>query len=122
MTSIGFSIDKTEHVTAGIIVYVLHTLYTYVITADVSGNHVLELKLKALILDQIHAIDVIDHIMSEGVSRCEQWEWNKQLRYSYGYILAALLTLYKSRLAGQLEDNSDKLTIFNKLTLLMFGF
>ena len=82
----------------------------------------LELKLKALILDQIHAIDVIDHIMSEGVSRCEQWEWNKQLRYSNGYILATLLTLYKSRLAGQLEDNSDKLTIFNKLTLLMFGF
>ena len=50
------------------------------IAADVSGNHVLELKLKALILDQIHAIDVIDKIMVEGVSRLEQWEWNKQLR------------------------------------------
>ena len=50
------------------------------IAADVSGNHVLELKLKALILDQIHAIDVIDKIMVEGVTRLEQWEWNKQLR------------------------------------------
>jgi len=41
---------------------------------------VLELKLKALILDQIHAIDVIDQIMNEGVTRSDQWEWNKQLR------------------------------------------
>jgi len=48
----------------------------------VAGNVVLELKLKALILDTIHAVDVIEQIMQEQVTRVEQWEWNKQLRYT----------------------------------------
>ena len=50
------------------------------LAADVSGNPVLEMKLKALILDTIHAIDVIDQIMAANISQCEEWEWNKQLR------------------------------------------
>ncbi|XP_064610087.1 cytoplasmic dynein 2 heavy chain 1-like isoform X3 [Liolophura sinensis] len=47
---------------------------------DVS-SHVLELKLKALILDTIHAMDVISTLMELRVSSVEEWAWQKQLRY-----------------------------------------
>lgn len=46
---------------------------------DVS-SHVLELKLKALILDTIHAMDVISTLMELRVSSVEEWAWQKQLR------------------------------------------
>ncbi|XP_067663541.1 cytoplasmic dynein 2 heavy chain 1-like isoform X1 [Haliotis asinina] len=43
--------------------------------------HVLELKLKALILDTIHAIDVVNVLMNSGIKSTEEWQWQKQLRY-----------------------------------------
>ena len=49
-------------------------------TADVD-NDVLELKCKALILDTIHAIDVIDKLVQNNVKSTEDWMWQKQLRF-----------------------------------------
>lgn len=42
--------------------------------------HVLELKLKALILDTIHAIDVVHFLMNNGIKSTADWQWQKQLR------------------------------------------
>ena len=60
--------------------------YTDVDLEDASSDtqtHVLDLKLKALILDTIHAIDVVQQLMQAGTRSPAEWMWNKQLRYLY---------------------------------------
>ena len=42
---------------------------------------VLELKLKALILDTIHNIDVVQILMANNTNNSNDWTWQKQLRY-----------------------------------------
>ncbi|XP_033111404.1 cytoplasmic dynein 2 heavy chain 1-like [Anneissia japonica] len=42
---------------------------------------VLELKLKALILDTIHGIEVVQLLMKNNITSTEEWLWQKQLRY-----------------------------------------
>lgn len=46
-----------------------------------SESRVLELKLKALILDTIHAIDVVQQLIKHGVKSLDDWIWQKQLRF-----------------------------------------
>jgi dynein heavy chain 2 len=41
---------------------------------------VLELKLKALILDTIHNMDVVQYLMATGAKAVTDWMWQKQLR------------------------------------------
>ncbi|KAL3878520.1 hypothetical protein ACJMK2_030860 [Sinanodonta woodiana] len=55
-------------------------------SVDLEGAHdqegrVLELKLKALILDTIHSIDVILQLEKAGVGSVADWTWQKQLRF-----------------------------------------
>jgi len=42
---------------------------------------ILELKLKALILDIIHNIDVVKQLNQAQVRNVEDWAWKKQLRF-----------------------------------------
>ncbi|KAJ8297986.1 LOW QUALITY PROTEIN: hypothetical protein KUTeg_024517 [Tegillarca granosa] len=49
-------------------------------TGDAAGN-VLDLKLKALILDTIHAIDVVQYLLKENIRHVSEWMWQKQLRF-----------------------------------------
>lgn len=46
-----------------------------------SESHVLELKLKALILDTIHSIDVVQQLIKHGIKSLDEWMWQKQLRF-----------------------------------------
>ena len=39
------------------------------------------LKVKALVLDLIHNMDVVDQLISAGTSSLNDWQWRKQLRY-----------------------------------------
>jgi len=41
---------------------------------------VLSLKLKALILDTIHNMDVVDKLLEANVKSADEWLWQKQLR------------------------------------------
>ncbi|XP_055895255.1 cytoplasmic dynein 2 heavy chain 1-like isoform X1 [Biomphalaria glabrata] len=43
--------------------------------------NVLQLKLKALILDTIHNMDVVDQLVAANVKSVQEWQWQKQLRY-----------------------------------------
>ena len=52
-------------------------------------SHVLELKLKSMILDSIHAIDVVEQLEEVGCRSLDDWVWQKQLRY----FIALYLTL-----------------------------
>ena len=51
------------------------------ISGDGSEASVLELKLKALILDLIHFVDVVDQLQKENVRNRNDWIWQKQLRF-----------------------------------------
>ena len=53
-------------------------LYT---TYDYGENQLLLLKLKALILDLIHHIDIIDTLVAKNVSTWQDWEWHRQLKF-----------------------------------------
>ena len=44
-------------------------------------NAVLDLKLKALIMDLIHMIEVVDLLMKHNVDNDKDWLWRKQLRF-----------------------------------------
>ena len=43
--------------------------------------HVLELKLKALIMDCIHFIDVVQQLLAADTRSTKEWQWQKQLRW-----------------------------------------
>ncbi|XP_029026743.1 cytoplasmic dynein 2 heavy chain 1 isoform X2 [Betta splendens] len=60
--------------------------YTTVDTGsdDHTDSSVLQLKLKALILDIIHNISVVKQLHQTGVSSHEAWSWKKQLRFYMG--------------------------------------
>ena len=48
---------------------------------DLSDQPVMNLKIKALVLDLIHNRDVVDQLKKARVRALEDWAWQKQLRY-----------------------------------------
>lgn len=52
--------------------------------ACLSESSVLQLKLKALILDIIHNISVVKQLNQAGVTSPDAWAWQKQLRFYMG--------------------------------------
>ncbi|CAL4157019.1 unnamed protein product, partial [Meganyctiphanes norvegica] len=46
-------------------------------------QHVLGLKLKALILDTIHNIEVVNELSNNNVENVNEWHWQKQLRFYF---------------------------------------
>jgi dynein heavy chain 2 len=47
-------------------------------------DNVMELKLKALIMDLIHSIEVVDLLMKNNIDKETDWLWRKQLRFYLG--------------------------------------
>lgn len=50
------------------------------VTKNTADSSVLEHKLKALLLDTIHHIDVIEELIEANVTDVWDWNWQKQLR------------------------------------------
>ena len=48
---------------------------------DLSNELLLQLKVKALVLDLIHNVDVIDQLIEFGTTQLGEWQWQKQLRF-----------------------------------------
>eukprot|EP00736_Rhodelphis_marinus_P001173 Rmarinus@m.17616 len=48
---------------------------------DTGGDAVLSLKVKAIVLDLIHNIDVVELLRERNVTQIDDWSWHKQLRY-----------------------------------------
>ena len=48
---------------------------------ELSGQPLLQLKIKSLVLELIHLIDVVTLLRSEAVRDTRQWLWQKQLRF-----------------------------------------
>ena len=77
-----------------------HT-HTHTHTQPSSGGsrdpvgHVLELKLKALILDTVHSMDIVQTLIQNNIKKIGDWLWQKQLRFylKNGELRAKLLIL-----------------------------
>ena len=50
-------------------------------SADLAAAPLSQLKVKALILDLVHHIDVCEQLERADVRSCQDWHWDKQLRY-----------------------------------------
>ena len=48
--------------------------------ADTGGTSVMELKLKDLVFDTIHHVEVVEVLMKRSVKSTQDWYWQKQLR------------------------------------------
>ena len=58
--------------------------YTSVDLDQDESTNVLELKLKALILDTIHYVQVIESLIEAKIRSTDEWLWQKQLRFYMG--------------------------------------
>uniref|UniRef100_H2ZF01 AAA+ ATPase domain-containing protein n=1 Tax=Ciona savignyi TaxID=51511 RepID=H2ZF01_CIOSA len=59
----------------------LNKLILFSLDCAVPQRPVLDLKLKSLILDIIHNIDVVEQLNKAGIRSSAEWIWQKQLRY-----------------------------------------
>ncbi|KAI9364365.1 dynein heavy chain and region D6 of dynein motor-domain-containing protein [Zopfochytrium polystomum] len=57
------------------------TTFDTSVIEDMEERHVMEIKLKYLILDTIHFIDVAEDLHSNRVSSLDDWAWKRQVRF-----------------------------------------
>jgi dynein heavy chain 2, cytosolic len=50
---------------------------------DLSSEPLMQLKMKSLVFDMVHYIDVVEQLQGKGVVKLNEWQWKKQLRYYY---------------------------------------
>jgi dynein heavy chain 2 len=48
---------------------------------DLSSEPLLQLKMKSLVMDLVHNLDVVDQLRHKGTRSVSDWQWSKQLRY-----------------------------------------
>ncbi|KAJ1446203.1 dynein heavy chain and region D6 of dynein motor-domain-containing protein [Pelagophyceae sp. CCMP2097] len=48
---------------------------------DLSSLPIMQLKVKALVMDLVHNMDVLDHLEAHRCRNASDWAWHKQLRY-----------------------------------------
>jgi dynein heavy chain 2 len=48
---------------------------------DFSSDLLAQLKMKSLVLDVVHNLDVLDQLLRKGVRSLDEWQWKKQLKY-----------------------------------------
>jgi len=52
-------------------------------SADEDEDKLQQLKMKALVLDLIHNIDVVNQLIEANVTTLQHWQWQKQLRFYF---------------------------------------
>jgi dynein heavy chain 2 len=59
----------------------LQSLLREVTSDDLSGEPLLQLKVKSLVFDIVHNIDIVSQLQASHVTNVKDWKWKKQLRY-----------------------------------------
>jgi dynein heavy chain 2 len=50
---------------------------------DLSSEPLMQLKMKSLVLDLVHNIDVVQQLQRKKTTKLTEWQWSKQLRYYF---------------------------------------
>lgn len=61
----------------------------------VSGENVLHLKIKGLILDTVHHLSVVDELIDARVSSVDDWEWQKRIRFELTRVVSEMNGYYQ---------------------------
>lgn len=61
----------------------LQTMLKEITSHDLSGEPLLQLKMKALVFDVVHNIDVVAQLQRHKTRSLAEWMWKKQLRYYF---------------------------------------
>lgn len=72
----------------------------------------MQLKLKALIMDLIHNIDVVSQLLAKEVKQVDDWQWFKQIKYqqkSSGETLEVTMCKAKFSYSYEYQGNPVKL-------------
>lgn len=77
---------------------------------------ILELKLKALILDIIHNIDVVKQLIQAQVYSPEDWAWKKQLRF----YMSPAKKCYVQMVDAEIEYTYEYQVLYSSLFFLLF--
>ncbi len=85
--------------------------YTSIDYNKSSNSQLLELKYKALIMDVIHYVDVVEQLMTENCRSPNDWPWQRQLRFYLGKRDAAVIRMVDAEFAYTYEyqGNAPKL-------------
>jgi dynein heavy chain 2, cytosolic len=84
--NIHFTIKVRKAIQAGSLSQVSDSLNARIdelTSCDAGDDLVLSLKMKALVLDLIHLIDVVEQLKAEKVSAESDWVWWRQLKYTW---------------------------------------
>lgn len=86
----------------------LRELTTY---AGGNSDVVIGLKVKALIMDLIHNIEVVDALIDAGIEKDTDWLWRKQLRFYMDYSDSCVLRMVGAefRYSYEYQGNAPKL-------------
>lgn len=78
---------------------------------DLSGEPLMQLKMKSLVFDLVHYIDVVEQLMRKGVTKLSDWQWSKQLRYYMNEKGRAVIRMHDAEFAYTYEyqGNAPKL-------------
>ncbi|KAI8844037.1 dynein heavy chain and region D6 of dynein motor-domain-containing protein [Chytriomyces cf. hyalinus JEL632] len=58
-----------------------YTSFNAMTIDDASERKVMDIKVKSMILDVIHFIDVVEQLQKAGIASISDWEWQRQLRF-----------------------------------------
>lgn len=85
--------------------------------ADYEGQSVMQLKVKALVLDTIHHLDILDRLEEARVGSPNDWDWNKQLRFYFkpGGLCEVQMASSKLDYTFEYQGNAPKL-VYTPLT------
>ena len=85
--------------------------YTTVDYSKSADSSLLELKYKALIMDIIHYIDVVEQLMSENCRNSADWAWQRQLRFYLNKNSIALIRMVDAEFlyTYEYQGNAPKL-------------
>ena len=82
-----------------------------VTSVDFSDNLLSQTKMKSLVFDVVHNIDVVEQLLRKKTKALTEWQWKKQLRYYYTSQDKAVVKMYEAQFeyTYEYQGNAPKL-------------
>ena len=61
----------------------LHDTLRDLTSHDLTSEPLMQTKMKSLVFDLVHYIDVVEQLQKKNVTKLTDWQWSKQLRYYF---------------------------------------
>ena len=75
-------------------------------------SHLFSISLQALILDNIHFIDVVQQLLKDNILSVEEWMWQKQLRFYQAEKGKAIMRMVDAEFQYTFEYQGKQINLF----------